>query len=220
MNNEEIHQAIRLLKIERRRKKWPIPVVGVIANETHDPFKILIACVLSLRTKDQTTASAARRLFELAQTPETMAKIPLATLQKAIYPVGFYRSKAKHIRRICLDLLHRYGGVVPSTIEELIKLKGVGRKTANLVVTIGYGKPGICVDTHVHRICNRWGYVNTPTPDKTEAVLRQKLPIRYWIEFNDLLVPFGQYICRPVSPWCSRCCIEHLCYRIGVNAYK
>ena len=215
MHDEEIHQAIRLLK--RELKKWPIPVVGVIAKETADPFKILISCVLSLRTKDQTTARAARRLFALAQTPEKMAKIPLAKIEKAIYPVGFYRTKAKQIRYICQDLQRNYGGDVPSSIDELLKLKGVGRKTANLVVTLGYHKPGICVDTHVHRICNRWGYVKAPTPDKTEVALRSKLPFRYWISLNDLLVPFGQYVCRPIAPHCSICSLAHLCSRVGVR---
>jgi endonuclease-3 len=192
-------------------------VVGVVAKESRDPFRILTACVLSLRTKDRTTAEASRRLFALASDPLSMLRLPLRVIERAIYPVGFYRTKAKQIRKICRRLLDVYSGRVPDSIEELLTLTGVGRKTANLVVTVGYGKPGICVDIHVHRISNRWGYVRTETPEQTEQALRRKLPARYWITFNDLLVPFGQNICQPVSPWCSRCKLEKYCDRVGVT---
>lgn len=218
MNDREIHNAIRLLR--RKVRKWRVPVVGVVAESSRDPFRILISCVLSLRTQDATTEQAARRLFALADTPEKMFELPIRQIEKAIYPVGFYRTKAKNIREICRALLETYGGKVPDEIEELLKLKGVGRKTANLVVTLGYRKPGICVDTHVHRISNRWGYVKTRNPEETEFALREKLPRQYWLEYNDLLVAFGQNICRPISPLCSRCPVEKYCAKVGVTVSR
>lgn len=215
MHATEIHAAIRLLRREVRR--WQEPVVGVVAKASRDPFRILIACVLSLRTKDRTTAEASQRLFALASDPATMARLPLRRLETAIYPVGFYRTKAKQIHEMCRRLLDAYGGLVPDDIDELLTLKGVGRKTANLVVTVGYQKPGICVDIHVHRISNRWGYIKTKTPEESEQALRRKLPRPYWITYNDLLVPFGQNICQPVSPWCSQCKLTPYCDREGVT---
>src|SRR5206468_12415219 len=215
MRDSEIHAALRILGQEVRQ--WQEPVLGVVARESRDPFQILIACVLSLRTKDQTTTDASRRLFALASTPSTMRRLSRRRIEAAIYPVGFYRTKAKHIREICRRLLERYGGSVPDSIEELLTLPGVGRKTANLVVTIGYGKPGICVDTHVHRISNRLGYVRTRHPEETEMALRAKLPRRYWIGYNDLLVSFGQNVCTPISPRCSSCPVAMLCRRVGVK---
>ncbi len=214
MRATEIHAAIRLLRLEVQQ--WQEPVVGMVARESRDPFRILIACVLSLRTKDRTTADASQRLFALASDPATMARLPLRRIETAIYPVGFYRTKAKQIREICRRLLDVYGGLVPDEIDELVTLKGVGRKTANLVVTVGYRKPGICVDIHVHRISNRWGYIKTKTPEESEQALRRKLPRPYWITYNDLLVPFGQNICQPVSPWCSKCKLVAYCDRKGV----
>lgn len=215
MRDRDIHAA--LLVLRREVRLWQEPVVGVVARESRDPFRILIACVLSLRTKDKTTAEASQRLFALAFDPSSMLKLSLSRLEKAIYPVGFYRTKAKQIREICRRLLDTYEGHVPDSIDELLTLKGVGRKTANLVVTVGYGKPGICVDIHVHRISNRWGYVKTTKPEQTEQALRRKLPARYWITFNDLLVPFGQNLCQPVSPFCSRCKLSMYCDRVGVT---
>ncbi|MGA2411595.1 MAG: endonuclease III [Candidatus Binataceae bacterium] len=188
-----------------------------MAAEKRDPFLTLIGCILSLRTKDETTAVAAPRLFAQAATPAAILAMEPEAIEQLIYPVGFYRTKAKVIREICRELIESYGGRVPDEIEELTKLKGVGRKTANLVVTEAYGKPGICVDTHVHRISNRWGLVKAATPDKTETALRQTLPRRYWIEYNSLLVAFGQTLCQPVSPWCSRCPVVRRCPRIGVT---
>ena len=217
MRNHEIHKVIAILKKEVRQ--WKIPVVGAIAEETHDPFKVLISCLLSLRTQDSTTDAASNRLFELAETPTEMLRLSPRTIEKAIYPVGFYRTKAKSIHTICRDLIDRFGGEVPDSIEALLTLKGVGRKTANLVVTVGFGKPGICVDTHVHRISNRMGYVRTRTPEQTETALRTKLPHRYWIIYNDLLVPFGQNLCRPLAPHCSRCQIAPYCDRVGVKRF-
>ena len=181
---------------------------------------MLVACILSLRTQDSTTGPAAARLFAAAATPDAMLRLPAARIARLIYPVGFYRTKARVILGICRDLLDRFGGRVPDTIEDLLTLKGVGRKTANLVVTMGYGKPGICVDTHVHRISNRLGYVRTRTPEETETVLRQRLPRRFWIGYNDLLVGFGQNICTPISPRCSTCPVRSLCRRIGVTTSR
>ncbi|MBH0199897.1 MAG: endonuclease III [Nitrospira sp.] len=216
MRQDQIHAAIRIVKQEIRR--WQEPVVGVISRESNrDPFLILISCLLSLRTKDKTTDEASHRLFALARTPAAMLKLPLKKIERAIYPVGFYRTKAKSIHQICDRLLDAYGGTVPDSIDELVTLPGVGRKTANLVVTVGYGKPGICVDIHVHRISNRWGYIKTKTPEESEQALRDTLPKRYWITFNDLLVPYGQNLCQPVSPFCSRCKLTDYCDHVGVT---
>ena len=201
-------------------RQWPEPVVGVVAKQFRDPFHVLISTVLSLRTKDRTTAEATDRLFSIAATPTAMARLTVKRIESAIYPVGFYRTKARAIRSICRQLLEQYDGRVPGRLEELLALPGVGRKTANLVVTLGFNRPGICVDTHVHRISNRWGYVRTDAPDDTEQALRAKLPKRYWIIFNDLLVPYGQNLCTPISPWCSRCQLHRWCARVGVTSSR
>lgn len=214
MDNTAIHTVIDVL--EKTITQWKEPVVGEIAK-TNDPFRVLISTILSLRTKDETTREASRRLFGIAMTPESLLKLGSDAIEKAIYPVGFYKTKAKSIIEISGRIIDEYGGRVPDEIDELLKLKGVGRKTANLVVTLGYNKPGICVDIHVHRISNRLGYVSTTTPDETEFALRDKLPEQYWIRYNDLLVPFGQNLCRPVSPLCSKCPVYDNCERIGVN---
>ena len=216
MRQDQIHAAIRIVKQEIRR--WQEPVVGVVSRESdRDPFLILIACLLSLRTKDKTTSEASARLFALAHSPVTMLKLPLRKIERAIYPVGFYRTKAKSIHKICRRLLDDFNGTVPDSIEALMTLPGVGRKTANLVVTVGFGKPGICVDVHVHRISNRWGYIKTKTPEESEEALRKKLPEQYWMTFNDLLVPYGQNLCQPISPFCSRCRLAKLCDQVGVT---
>ncbi|HXC61096.1 MAG TPA: endonuclease III, partial [Nitrospiria bacterium] len=152
-----------------------------------------------------------------ATTPERMLKLSTRQIEKAIYPVGFYRTKARNIKSICQVLITQYHSKVPDEIDELLKLKGVGRKTANLVVTLGYHKPGICVDTHVHRISNRLGYIKTKTPEQTETVLREKLPRKYWMIWNDLLVTYGQNLCRPISPLCSQCRLTPYCSRVGVK---
>ena len=198
-------------------RQWRPPVLGVVAKQTRDPFRVLVACLLSLRTKDATTAAASGRLFALATTPPALGALPVGRIERAIYPVSFYRRKARNLKVLCTDLQTRFDGVVPSTIEDLLSLPGVGRKTANLVVTVGFGKPGICVDTHVHRITNRWGYVTTRTPDETEQTLRRVLPPQYWIEINDLLVAYGQHRCTPTSPYCSSCGISRWCRRVGVT---
>ena len=216
MHQDQITAALRIVKREIRQ--WEEPVLGIVSRESNrDPFRILISCLLSLRTKDKTTGEASARLFALAHQPATMLTLPLQKIERAIYPVGFYRIKAKSIHAICCRLLDVYGGTVPDSIEELVTLSGVGRKTANLLVTVGYGKPGICVDIHVHRISNRWGYVKTKTPEETEQALRRKLPAQHWITFNDLLVPYGQNLCQPVSPFCSQCKLTEYCDRVGVK---
>jgi endonuclease-3 len=214
----EINRIIRTLTATGR--DWGPTAVGIVAEESRDPFRILISCLISLRTKDEVTAEASTRLFRLAMAPQDMADLPPATIARAIYPAGFYRTKATTIREICRTLLERHGGRVPDTMEELLALKGVGRKTANLVLTIGFGKPGICVDTHVHRISNRLGIVETRTPERTELALRQVLPRRHWIPYNDLLVTFGQNVCKPISPLCSRCPVAALCPQIAVGTRR
>jgi endonuclease-3 len=219
MDVNGINRVVSILKKEV--KKWDIPVVGVIAMTSKDPFLVLISTILSLRTKDRTTMEASRRLFSLATTPGTMIKLSKTQIEKAIYPVGFYRTKAGSILGICHDLIHKFGSKVPDTMDKLLSLKGVGRKTANLVLILGYDEYGICVDTHVHRISNRLGFIKTKTPDESERALRQKLPKRHWKIYNDLLVAFGQNLCKPVGPLCSQCSLLAQCERTGVKrVYK
>lgn len=212
----DIGRAVKLLR--KAVKEWKVPIVTVYSRKNVRPaFQVLISCLLSLRTRDEQTAAASARLFTVADTPQAIAALPEKEIEKLIYPVGFYRNKAKSLREVCQALLDRYDGAVPDEIDELLTLRGVGRKTANLVVTLGYNKPGICVDTHVHRICNIWEYVTTKTPDETEFALREVLPKRYWIEFNDLLVTFGQNLCKPLSPICSQCPLLDFCPQRGVT---
>jgi endonuclease-3 len=218
MKYRDIHSAIRILRAEV--PKWNTPIVTLMAETYQSPFRVLISCILSLRTQDATTAKASHRLFAVADTPEAMMRLTWKKIEKLIFPVGFYKTKAKNILEICRTLNDNYRGKVPDEIDELLKLRGVGRKTANLVVTLGYNKPGICVDTHVHRISNRWGYVKTTTPEKTEFALRQKLPKQYWIEYNDLLVSFGQHLCKPISPLCSQCPVAKYCDQISVTTRR
>jgi endonuclease-3 len=206
-------------RLRRTRPAWNPTVLTQFADQG-DPFRVLVACILSLRTQDTTTAPAAARLFAVADTPTAMLRLPASRIAELIYPVGFYRTKARVILGICRDLLGRFDGRVPDTIDELLTLDGVGRKTANLVVTLGFDKPGICVDTHVHRISNRLGYVRTRTPEQTEMALRARLPRRYWIGYNDLLVSFGQNVCAPISPRCSTCPVSGLCRRVGVTSAR
>jgi endonuclease III len=215
MSAAEIGAVIRTLR--RQAPSWRPTAVAEVAAEQPDPFRVLIACLLSLRTQDATTREASERLFRVADTPAAMLRLSPARISRLIFPVGFYRTKARAIRQISRDLIERFGGAVPDEIDALLTLKGVGRKTANLVVTIGFAKPGICVDIHVHRISNRLGFVRTKSPDQTELALRAKLPRRYWIGYNDLLVAFGQNVCRPLSPHCSRCPVARWCRRVGVG---
>jgi endonuclease-3 len=215
MTLKEFAAAWPLLK--KRVKGLDLPWLEDFSAFDHDPFKILISCILSLRTQDRTTGKASERLFNLASTPEALAELPVKTIERAIYPVGFYKVKAGRIREMSRVIVKEYHSKVPDTIEELMKLNGVGRKTANLVVTLGYDKNGICVDTHVHRITNRWGLVHTKNPTETEFSLRKLLPVRYWKELNGNLVAFGQGVCKPISPLCSSCTIRRFCDRTGVE---
>ncbi|MCL5003959.1 MAG: endonuclease III [Patescibacteria group bacterium] len=203
-------------KLERSAARYRVPSVSQKSLTQGRPFKILIATVISLRTKDAVTGQASRRLFSRASSPSKMAALTEAQIRHLIYPAGFYRNKAVRIRKICRILTEQYEGRVPKTLEELLELPGVGRKTANLVLTEGFGLPGICVDTHVHRIANRWGLVKTKTPEQTEMSLRKILPPKYWIVINRLLVTWGQNVCLPLSPKCSLCQLNKLCPKIGV----
>lgn len=215
MKDSEIHAAIKILR--RAAREWRLPYVTAMVQTRRDPFRVLISTMLSLRTKDAVTEIASQKLFALAETPAQMLKLTPRQIEKVIYPVGFYRTKARSIHHVCQQLIDDYDSRVPAEIDELVKLPGVGRKTANLVLTLGYGKLGICVDTHVHRITNRWGYVKTKDPEKTEMALREKLPQEYWIEINDELVALGQNICHPTSPKCSQCPVGKFCDRVGVT---
>ncbi|MGC9337777.1 MAG: endonuclease III domain-containing protein [Candidatus Cloacimonadia bacterium] len=196
------------------------PIVTQIANAKRDPFRILIGTMLSLRTKDEVTKKATERLFSVADTPGKLRDLSLEKIEELIFPVGFYYTKAKNIKKVADILMRKCGGKVPEEMDELLALPGVGRKTANLVLTIGYNKYGICVDTHVHRISNRWGLVQTRTPDETEQALYKKLPQKYWKIYNDYLVSFGQNICKPVSPLCSKCPIDDWCPKIKVTKHR
>lgn len=214
MKDEDI--GLILDRIKQVNARWKGTALAVVARK-RSPFQVLVSCIISLRTKDEVTGAASIRLYALADNPTDMLRLSPKEVEEAIFPAGFYRRKAVTILDICRVIVDDYAAKVPDEIDELLKLKGVGRKTANLVVTLGFNKPGICVDTHVHRIPNRWGYVLTKTPDETEKVLRQKLPPEYWIGVNDLLVTYGQNLCTPVSPFCSKCPIAADCDRVGVE---
>ena len=197
-----------------------VPSVTKISQQNRDPFLVLIGTLLSLRTKDEVTEQAMDRLSAKARTPKELLRIPENELAKIIYPVGFYKTKAQTLRNVSKVLLDKYEGEVPDTLDDLLELKGVGRKTANLIITEGFGKPGICVDTHVHRISNRLGVVATKNPHETEFALRKILPLEYWISYNTLLVTFGKRICKPISPLCSVCPILSMCNKVGVTKHR
>lgn len=210
MNDKDIDKIMKeLLKVT---KSMPMPVVTEIKLVTNrDAYKILISTMLSLRTKDSTTRDASMRLFEKAGNPKDMLKLSEEEIAKLIYPVGFYRVKAKNILEVSKTIIDDYNGKVPDEIDELLKLRGVGRKVANLVVTEAFDKYGICVDTHVHRISNRFGYVSTKKPEQTEFALRKKLPKKYWRIYNDTLVIYGQNLCKPINPLCNQCSVSKYC---------
>ncbi len=219
MDTDTIGKVLRIL--QREIQRWKVPAVGIVAQQAVDrPFETLVSTVLSLRTKDAVTEEASRRLLARAGTPEAMTALTAREIEKLIYPVGFYHTKARNLIETCRVLLRDHEGKVPRDLVELLKLPGVGRKTANLVLTVGYDEYGICVDTHVHRISNRWGYVKTKTPEKTEFALRRRLPKKHWKSYNDILVTFGQNLCVPISPWCSRCPVARYCPRIGVVRHR
>jgi endonuclease-3 len=215
MDTVTIGKVIGILR--RTVRQWKVPAVGIVAEQASDrPFETLVSTILSLRTKDAVTGQASRRLLARAPAPEALASLTAKQIEELIFPVGFYHTKARNLIETSRILLRDYEGKVPRQMDELLKLPGVGRKTANLVITVGYGDYGICVDTHVHRISNRWGYVETKTPEDTEFALRGKLPKKHWKSYNDLLVTFGQNLCVPISPWCSRCPVEKYCEKIAV----
>jgi endonuclease-3 len=203
--------------LEQNHSKWKPPSVTAIADEGAGPFEVLVSTLLSLRTKDEVTLAASRRLLKKARTPEQILALSEEIIRETIYPVGFYPTKAKRLREISREIIERFGGNVPDRLEELLSLPGVGRKTANLVLIEGFGQDAICVDTHVHRISNRIGYVRTRNPEETEQALRKKLPRKHWNRYNERLVAFGQALCRPVSPLCSQCPVAGMCPRVGVG---
>lgn len=215
MDPASLSQVMRLLK--KDCKKWQTPVVVHMGNEGARPFQVLVGALISSRTKDAVTELAVTRLLRHAHDPRQLRSCSQEKIEKLIYPVAFYKTKAKALHKLSADLIERFHGAVPDTLEELLTLTGVGRKTANLTLTHGFGKMGICVDAHVHRICNRWGYVKTKTPDATETVLRETLPKRFWKSLNEILVAFGQNLCRPVSPHCSQCSVAEYCPKVGVK---
>ena len=205
---QNIDEIILTLKTAKQPQSDFVKLMNKFINS---PYLVLITCILSLRTNDKTTYPAALRMLELAKTPEEMAAVKQEDLEKAIYPVGFYQNKARQIIELSKKLFYEMDSNVPNTIEELIKFKGVGRKTANLVLSKGFNIPAICVDVHVHRIFNRLGLIKTKTPEETELTLRKKLPVKYWLDINTLLVTHGQNVCRPINPICQNCPIEKYC---------
>jgi len=197
-------------------KRYEEPVVEKVA-QGHDPYRVLISTMLSAQTKDSVTEKAQARLFKTAKTPKEILKLSLARLKKLIYPVSFYHTKARHLKELARILMEKHSSKVPKSMDELLALPGVGRKTANLVRILAFNEYGICVDTHVHRISNRLGLVKTKTPTETEFSLYQVLPKKYWKRWNELLVTWGQNVCVPVSPFCSRCAIRQRCAKVGVK---
>lgn len=207
-SEKEISAVMKILK----KQKFRQPIVTQVGERTRSPFQVLVSCLLSLRTRDETAAKASERLFAAARTPEQMMKLTAKQIEKLIYPVGFYKTKAKRIKEMSRILAEKYGGKVPSDFNELMKFKGVGRKTANIVMAYGFGKKDyIAIDTHCHRIPNRLGWIKTRIPEQTEEALKKLLPKRYWHDFNDLFVRFGQNICKPVKPLCYACPVEKYC---------
>ncbi|WP_320122408.1 endonuclease III [uncultured Sphaerochaeta sp.] len=217
MNDAYWDSVFTLFKQAIEKEGGILPSVSVIAERENDPFRVLIATLISLRTKDEVTLDASTRLFALAKAPESMLSLSEEEIQKAIYPSGFYKTKAKNIRTISRILLEQYGGVVPNDQEALLSLPGVGIKTANLTLNLGFQVEAICVDCHVHQIANRMGWVETKTPEQTEKDLMGIMPRRFWIPLNELLVRYGQLICTPISPFCSKCPEEERCPKMGVK---
>ena len=215
ISNKNIDTIIK--KVKKETRKYEEPVIERFNRRANDPFWVLIGTALSLRTKDETTHKVVENLYKRAKTPFQILKLTHKELLKIVYQTGFYRVKAANIRTISGIILNKYKGRVPDNIEELTSLPGVGRKTANLVVTVAYNKYGICVDTHVHKIFNRWGYVKTKAPDHTEMALRKKLPKKYWKKINYYLVTFGRNICLSVSPLCTKCPVNKFCPKVGVS---
>ena len=203
---------ILIKEFSKKRK----PTVRKISQK-RDPFKVLISCLLSLRTRDENTALAASRLFHYVKKPEDLVKMPLKKIENLIYPSGFYKKKARTLREVALTLIKKFKGKVPNTKKELLSIKGIGQKTANIVLSFAYKKAVLPIDTHCHRIPNRLGWVKTAKPEQTEKELEKILPKKYWREFNTVMILFGRTICLPLSPLCSKCPIRKYCKRIGVK---
>ncbi len=214
-NASRVRELVR--RLEDFRRSCRVTTLVEEQETSRSPFRLLVACVISLRTKDEVTAEASRRLFEIAPTPDRLAKLEEERIARAIYPAGFYNTKAAQLKEIARIIRDDFDDEVPASEAELLAMPGVGRKTANLVLGLGFGIPAICVDTHVHRISNRLGMVSTKTPEQTERALMQVLPRDLWVPINDLLVTFGQNRCHPTSPWCTDCPLADLCPRIGVT---
>lgn len=214
MKKIEIEKIVQTLKEAKQPMSDFVQLMETFHLKENGPFLVLISCILSLRTNDKTTYPATLRMLTLGTKPEDFAKVKTGDLEKAIYPVGFYKNKAEQIIELSKILVEKYDSKVPDEIDELVKFKGVGRKTANLVLSRGFNKPAICVDVHVHRIFNRIGYVKTKTPEETEMELRKKLPQKYWIDINTLMVTHGQNVCKPINPQCKICPIENFCKKI------
>ncbi len=217
MDNGQLAKVLRRLR--QKAKTWKTPVV-INIGEQLEPFPVLVSCLISLRTRDPVTEEASKRLFALAKSPKSLARLSVEEIESAVYPAAFYRNKARTLKALGEQLCDEFAGKVPDSMEALLSLKGVGRKTANLTLILGFDKPGICVDTHVHRICGRWEYIQASSPDETELALRGKLPKRYWKEFNFLLVALGQNCCRPISPVCTSCCLSEFCPKLGVTHHR
>ena len=215
MKKVDINAIYRILS--REVKNYKVPVVDLIEIQTNDPFKVLIATILSARTKDETTAKACERLFSKIKNFKDLEKLSEMEIEKLIYPVGFYKVKSKHLKKLPNMLKEEFNEKIPEEIGDLIKLPGVGRKTANLVRAVAFKKPALAIDVHCHRIFNRLRYIRTKTPFETEMELRKKLPKKYWEKINSLFVAFGQHLCRPISPYCSKCKIVSYCNRINVK---
>ena len=204
--------------IKKQCSKYGAPIVNEIADLNNDSFKVLISCLLSLRTKDITTAKASKRLFIKADTPYKLVKLRNKEIEKLVYPVGFYKRKSKNLKEVCKHLIENHNGRVPNKEKDLLKIKGVGRKTMNICLTYAFNnEEGLAVDTHVNRISNRLGWVKTKTPEETELALKEKLDKKYWKDINNVFVQFGQNICKPVSPYCSKCSVNKYCQKINVN---
>ena len=198
-------------------KQYRLPAVSQFNK---NPFNVLVSTLLSLRTKDSVTIEASKRLFNRVKNCNDLEKLSVDEIAEIIYPVGFYKTKARRLKEICVVLKEKFNGRIPDSLNELLNLPGVGRKTANLVLTEGFNKSGLCVDTHVHRISNRWGFVKTKTPEQTEFALREKLPKKFWKDYNKILVAFGQNLCLPISPYCSKCPINEFCMKVGVKKHR
>ena len=215
MNDKDIDDVMDILSEEV--KNYDVPVIDLIKIHTNDPFKILIATILSARTKDSVTAKVSENLFKKIKDFSDIEEIGLEELERLLYPVGFYKAKARNIKKIPGVLKQEFDGSIPEDVDELVKLPSVGRKTANLISSVAFEKDAICVDTHVHKIMNRLGYIKTKNPFDTEMALRNKLPRKHWRKVNNVFVAFGQNLCVPVSPHCSRCPISDYCNRVGVK---